>query len=178
MMEKSKNINPDTTIYSLESGTCTDRAVKHFLKINNLPELNVVYQVTFNECIRRAKEHKGSIVVLPHIHSLCQDLEYSNEWVSLKEHLFLLKNPPLYLVKGIADNNTTSVLPTLKQLLDEKDLELVDADNTQDAARKVAEGKSGYGVTNEAGQQKYGLEIVKKLKEIDMVWTPFMYVGK
>ena len=172
-------INKDDIIFSLEEGTCTDRAVKHFKKINNLNDLEVKYKKTFDDCLKGVKQNLNSIIILPHIHHLCQELEYSYEWVSLKEDIFLLQNPPLCLVKAkeVFDSKC-AVLPTLAGLVDKEDLIFVDADNTQDSAKQVSEGEVSYGVTNETGQKRYDLEIVKELKEINMIWIPYRYVGK
>lgn len=166
-------------IYSLEEGTCTDRAIKYFIEIHKPKTWVIEHKKTFDGCLSGVMEHPGSVIFLPNIHALCKKLEYSSDWIALKDDSFQLQNPPLYLVKGMSTfDNNCAVLPTLTDLIKDKDLTLLDADNTQDAARKVYDKQTSYGVTNENGQKKYNLEIVEELKAINMLWIPFRYINK
>ncbi len=166
-------------VYCLEEGTCTDRAIKYYMETHKPKEWVIEHKKTFDDCLSSAGKHPGSVIFLPHIHALCKKLEYSNDWVALKDDSFQLQNPPLYLVKGVSTfDNNCAVLPTLTDLIKDKDLTLLDANNTQDAARRVNEKNTSFGVTNENGQKKYNLEIVEELKAINMLWIPFRYIGK
>ncbi|MEI7510777.1 MAG: hypothetical protein WCJ84_01325 [Candidatus Peregrinibacteria bacterium] len=168
------------TIISLELGSCTERAVQHFICKNPQEKINITYVKSFEEGIDLAMENEGYIIFIPHIHHLCNVLETDPHWESIQNLIFSLENPSLFLAERrerVKDDNSYAILPTLQGLLTEEDTvqTLVKVKNTQEGAFMVHKGICQYGITNESGIKKYQLSGVRELKKMIILWIPFRF---
>ena len=165
-------------IVSLEKGTCTDRAVGYFLKLERekregktggtpffCEEPVVIYKPTFDEMIACTRETSGNVMFIPHVRTdISVRLAYTTEpWRCINEMVFVLANPPLYLAgKEATPGRTCATLNRLQSLVHESlGLTFVEAENTQDAARQVHNGQADLCITNQKGVEIYQLEIRK-----------------
>lgn len=177
-MITTKKLAGEWTVVSLEPGTCTERAATKFAAEAFIQKPAMHYVTAFVEGINFAKHNRNTVILLPHIHQLCSDLECDSEWKSLTDFVFPLENPPLYLAenKNNLNNKKCAALITLRKLHNDKNLQFIDAANTQRAAAMTAEGSCRYCITNQDGLEKNNLSIVKELKKMTVFWIPFVYL--
>ena len=164
-------------IISLEEGTCTDRAAKHFAETGFEQKPEIDYVAYFDEGEGLAKENPGHMLLVPYIHPIAHRLSIDTEWEVLDDHTFLLPNPPLYLARGNGGLRKCASLPVLQRLVTEKGIEFVDADNTQKAAAMAGSAQYYWCVTNDEGLKKHDLTIVRTLEQVDNLWLPIFYKG-
>jgi hypothetical protein len=170
-------------IISLGPGTCTYRAVGHFVKYAFETPPSIFTESDFYAGKKRAKTEKDSLILLPCVHEVCAELYASPHWELLIDYWFHLRNPPLYLggnsdLVNRGDKRCAAIL-RLQPLLADPDgqysFEFIDVQTTQEAARAVMEGRCAYCITNIYGANRYGVEIVKELKTMDIGWYLFRY---
>jgi hypothetical protein len=162
-------------IISLEEGTCTDRAARHFAATSFEQKPEIVYVSSFSEGEGLARENPGHILLAPYIHPIAHRLCVNTEWRVLDDYTFLLQNPPLYLARGNGGLKKCALLPVLQRLVTEKGMEFVDADNTQKAAAMAGSGECYWCVTNDEGLRNHGLIKVRTLEEVNNLWLPLVY---
>ncbi len=165
-------------IISLKKGTCTYRATEYLLKNNdNFKDYEIIEVNSFNEGISMIKNIPSN-----EIRILIPDLsdEYSTAVMDAvldrdMNNIFWYENPPLYLAKNKFTNDLKScaTLKTLRDLINE-DVQFVFLENTQDSAKYCAEGKTDTCITNQHGIDNNNLEPIRKLKEMKVMWVPFL----
>ena len=174
-----------TKIVSLEQGTCTDRAIQtEFLQRYeedfDTPIEEIIYKPSFWQMVWYAREHPGTLMLIPHLKTAINNalsVTQIDRWRPLNNLVFPLANPPLYLANNGSKSETEicATLRDLQGLVEESaNRTFLDALNTQHAAQLVAEGKADSCITNQNGVEVHGLEIRQKLKEMIILWHPWV----
>lgn len=185
----SPELQKITRIMCLEKGTCSADATDYFVKkswgSNNPPE--VIFKEGFFKIYADfldGKVNQETLVLLPHVHDICQLATLHPRFFLLTESVFYKPNPPLYLAKGKKSihhrENKIATIKALQTLLDDGNIsesdfphDFKEVENTQKAAEMASTGETKFCITNQTGKDKYKLEIIQTLKQMDIFWFPF-----
>lgn len=161
----------------LREGTCTDRAGKYLIKNNSaFVDYSIKYFDSFEEGIIFFKNFSNleDRILIPDIANEYRKVVMDDSFERDLENIFWYENPPLYLAKNkdTIHIKSCSSLPVLRNLIN-KELNFVDARNTQESAELCRDKKTDACITNQQGVEKNNLEILEELKKIKVMWVPF-----
>ena len=90
------------------------------------------------------------------------------------ENSFWYENPPLHLArrKNLKNSETCATLPVLQNLISDPFI-FTYTNNTQESAELCKEGRVDTCVTNQYGLETNDLEVIRKLKSMNVFWVPF-----
>lgn len=175
-------------IISLINGTCSSYAATEYkekLESINHANISIRHVNSFYEgldLLNNSKNH-NIVMLVPHVHELCATLTMHPDFELIESDVFKKENPPLYLAESHKkelpmNEKRCASIHTLKLLVSDSYLvKIKEVNNTQEAAKSVYLGESGYCITNEHGLKLYDLVPVERLKQMTIFWFPFRWAG-
>ena len=181
-------IGRDSKVITLENGSCNYRAATVFQELMKPSSIktDLVEVASFPDGVNLLRKASANhLMLVPCIHEVTRQLDLDNNFTSVKFLDFILTNPGIYLASKnglhpnslpIKDRRVAAIKP-LATLVSDETLQVVEANSTQDAARKVALGLIPFCITNEEGVYRNDLRIIEEAESMDMLWRFFKRVA-